>query len=159
MLDVDPQVVEIRAADGTVVDRREKPRESFPEFTSAATWNYPTAPYVFTYPGVEAHEIEPWCEDGETWRRLAVHFPRENANHNPDQVFYFDENFLQRRMDYSPEVTGAPPVAHYVHGPKEFGGFVFYTRRLIHVHGPDGVVNKNFVGITLDVDSVEVTRA
>jgi hypothetical protein len=37
---------------------------------------------------------------------------KTNANHNPDQVFYVDENFTQRRMDYSPDVTGTPPVAH-----------------------------------------------
>jgi hypothetical protein len=28
------------------------------------------------------------------------------------QVFYYDGELLLRRMDYSPEVTGGPPVAH-----------------------------------------------
>jgi hypothetical protein len=55
-------------------------------FTSAATWNYLTEPFVFTSPGVTATEIEPWDENGATWRRLAVRFPPAIANHNPDQV-------------------------------------------------------------------------
>jgi len=45
-------------------------------------WNYLTEPFVFTYPGVETREIEPWREDGETWRRLTVTFPETIANHN-----------------------------------------------------------------------------
>jgi hypothetical protein len=81
-------------------------------FTSAAVWNYLTEPFGFTYSGVDAREIEPWDEHGQRWRRLAVTFPRTNANHIPEQVFYFDESFMQRRMDYSPHVTGntATPI-------------------------------------------------
>jgi len=45
------------------------------------------------------------------WRRLAVRFPKSNANHNPDQVFYYDTDFMLRRMDYAPEVTANSPVA------------------------------------------------
>ena len=56
-------------------------------------WNYLTEPFGFTYPGVQAREIEAWNEDGATWRRLAVTFPPSNANHNPGQVFYYDERF------------------------------------------------------------------
>lgn len=93
--------------------------------------DYLTEPFVFTYPGVEAREVEPWDEDGETWRRLAVTFPPTIANHNPDQVFYYDESFMQRRMDYSPDVTANPPIAHYTHDPKTFDGFVFPTRRRV----------------------------
>jgi hypothetical protein len=87
-----------------------------------------------------------------------VRFPRGNANHNPDQTFY-DEDFLQRRMDYSPEVTGAPPVAHYTHDPKTLDGFVFYTRRLVRLHDADGVADQRFAGTTIDVDSVAVDRS
>jgi len=63
-------------------------------------------------------------------------FPERIANHNAEQVFYYDEPFMQRRMDYSPDVTGSPPVAHYTHDPKTFDGFVFPTRRLVHCTTP-----------------------
>ena len=77
-----PERVEIRTSDGRVVEERENPRPGFPAFapgvawdavqvayfTSCATWNYLTAPFSFSYPGVTAHEIEPWNEDGQEWR-------------------------------------------------------------------------------------------
>jgi hypothetical protein len=167
-----PEIVQIRDETGAVLERRQDPRRSFPAytnavpwdaiqvayFTSCATWNYLTAPFVFTYPGVQAREIEPWAENGQTWRRLAVTFPATIANHNPDQVFYFDEQFLQRRMDYQPDVTGSP-IAHYTHDPKKFDGFVFYTRRRVHVRDEDGIASFDITPITIDVDSVSVDLA
>jgi hypothetical protein len=165
--------VTIKDSDGRVTDQRLKPRGSFPApfdnatpwdaiqvayFTSAAVWNYLTAPFVFTQADVKAREIEPWKEDGETWRRLAVTFPKSIANHNADQVFYYDDAFMQRRMDYSPDVTGSPPVAHYSYDYKSFDGFVFPTRRRVHLHDEKGIANKDFAPITIDVTRVSVTR-
>ena len=165
----------ITTEDGRVVEERVNPRGSFPTtfvdnstpwdaiqvayFTSAAVWNYLTAPFVFTQPGVEAREIAPWTEDAQTWRRLAVTFPNTIANHNAVQVFYYDDTFMQRRMDYSPDVTGNPPVAHYTHDHKTFDGFVFPTRRLVHLHDSSGVANQQFAPITIEVAAVTVVRA
>ena len=171
VLDVPPDRVEIRSTAGELIEARDNPRASFPPyendtpwdaiqvayFTSAATWNYLTAPFVFTYPGVEAHEIEPWDEDGQTWRRLAVTFPPTIATHNPDQVFYYDDDFHQRRMDYQPDVTGIL-IAHYTHDPKTFDGFLFYARRLVHLRDADNVANQDLTPITIDTDSIELAR-
>jgi hypothetical protein len=175
MFDVDPERVTIRNGDGGVIEERRWPRDSFPSefnpsatrwdavqvayFASAAMWNYLTEPFGLASPGVQATEIEPWEEDGETWRRLAITFPASNANHNPDQVFYYDERFMQRRMDYSPHVTGSPPIAHYTHDPKTFDGFVFPTRRLVHRRHPDGVADQSFAAITIDIDTLAVERS
>jgi hypothetical protein len=172
-LEVGPESVVIKDRDGRVVDKRLDPRGSFPApfgdatpwdaiqvayFTSAAVWNYLTAPFVFARPEVVAREIGPWTEDGETWRRLAVTFPKSIANHNADQVFYYDDAFMQRRMDYSPDVTGKAPVAHYSYDYKSFDGFVFPTRRRVHLHDESGIANKDFAPITIDVTQVSVTR-
>ena len=174
VLDVGPERVTIATRGGRIVEERVNPRESFPTafvdsstpwdaiqvayFTSSAVWNYLTAPFVFTQPGVEAQEIAPWTEDAQTWRRLAVTFPKTIANHNAEQVFYYDDAFMQRRMDYSPDVTGRPPVAHYTHDHKTFNGFVFPTRRLVHLHDASGVANQQFAPITIDVAAVTVDR-
>jgi hypothetical protein len=174
VLDVDPERVAIHTRDGEIVEERTAPRAGFPlpfddyttpwdaiqlaYFTSAAVWNYLTAPFVFVAPGVQAREIEPWQEDGQTWRRLAVTFPDAIANHNPDQVFYYDEQLMQRRMDYSPDVTGSPPVAHYTHDPKTFDGFVFPTRRRVLLHDAEGRADQSFAPITVDVRTVTVTE-
>jgi hypothetical protein len=174
VLDVDPERVSIQTTDGQVVDERRDPRASFPMpfdpfttrwdaiqvayFTSAAAWNYLTEPFGLSYPGVQAHEIEPWKEDGDAWRRLAVRFPPSNANHNPDQIFYYDKSMMMRRMDYSPHVTGSPPIAHYTDDPKTFDGLVFPTRRRVHLHGPDGTADQSFSLITIDIDMITVER-
>jgi hypothetical protein len=117
LLEVGPERVTIQTRGGRMVEERLDPRASFPlpfdpagtpwdaiqvaYFTGAAVWNYLTAPFVFTYPGVEAREIDPWSGDGQTWRRLAVTFPKTIANHNAHQVFYYDDAFMQRRMNVS----------------------------------------------------------
>ena len=156
MLDVDPERVAILTQDGRLIEERADPRKSFPvkfdggstpwdaiqvanAFTSAAMWNYLTAPFIFADSRIVASEIEPWIEAAETWRRLAVTFPKSVANHNAHQVFYYDKAFMLRRMDYSPDVTGSPPIAHYTHY-KTFDGFLFPTRRLVHLHDAEGVI-------------------
>jgi hypothetical protein len=128
-------------------------------FASAACWNYLTTPFVFTYPGVEAREIEPWEEDGQSWRRLAVTFPKTNANDNADQVFYYDEHFMQRRMDYSPDVTDNPLPAHYTHDPKTFDSFVFPPRRRVHLRDADGTADQSLAVISVDISAVTLGRA
>ena len=79
-----------------------------------------------------------------------------NANHNPDQIFYYDEKYMQRRLDYSPQVTGRPPIAHYTHDPKTFDGFVFPTRHLVHRHDQHGIADQSLAVITLDLDDITV---
>ncbi len=167
-----PEQVEIRTTGGRVIETRDNPRASFPAygndtpwdavqvayFTSAAMWNHLTAPFVFTYPGVGTREIEPWDEDGQRWRRLAVRFPPSIAGHNREQVFYYDAGYHQRRIDYRPEVTGSP-IAHYTYEPRTFDGFLFYRLQLVHLRGADNVADKEFAPITIDIHSVELTRA
>lgn len=79
--------------------------------------------------------------------------PPSNANHTENQIFYYDERFMQRRMDYAPDVTDNAPIAH---DPKTFDGFVFPTRRLVHLHDAEGRADQGFAGITLNIYSVSV---
>jgi hypothetical protein len=173
-LDVEPEYVTITTLEGQIAEERMDPRDSFPldfdprktpwdaiqlaYFTSAAVWNYLTAPFVFALPEVEAREIAPWNEDGQTWRRLAVTFPESFPNHNCSQVFYYDDEFMQKRMDYSPDVLGSPLIAQYTHDPKNFDGFVFPTRRLVHLRDPMGVADQTFAPITIHVSGVTVSQ-
>jgi hypothetical protein len=173
VFDAEHDTVEIRDADGAVLHRRDRPRSSFPAYTDSvpwdesqmayfmgtANWNYFTAPYLFTYPGAEAHEIEPWREGGQTWRRLAVRFPASLPNHNRYQTFYYGDDYLLRRMDYSPDVTGNSPIAHYTYDPQRFDGFVFYRRREVHLRDADGRADQSFAPITITVHSATVESA
>jgi len=170
VLDVDPERIVIYTNDGIAVERRDDPRTSFDGyevttpwdalqvgyFISYASWNYLTAPFLFTYPGVETRELEPWQEDGEAWRRLHVMFPRAIATHSTEQVFYYDAAFMQRRMDYAAEVNGDVLVAQYQYEPKTFGGLVFPTQRRVHRRSPDGTADQSQTSITLDVTDIAI---
>jgi hypothetical protein len=174
-MSVGPERVAITDPDGKIIEERADPRSSFPTefnptetpwdaiqvayFTSAAVWNYMVAPFVFAQPDVDAREIEPWIEGSKTWRRLAVAFPKTNANHNTAQTFYYDEAFMLARMDYSPDVTGKPPVAHYTSEYRKFDGFMFPTRRRVHLHDEHGVADQQFAPITIDVTEVRINRS
>jgi hypothetical protein len=128
-------------------------------FLGYACWNYFTTPFLFTHPGVLAREVEPWHEAGQDLRRLQVRFPPQIATHNPDQVFYFDADGLQRRMDYITEVNGSTLVGHYTSRHKSFDGLLVATRRRVFRRNPNNTVNLNLPSITLDIHDVELIRS
>lgn len=126
-------------------------------FISYAIWLYLAEPLLFTLPGVKVREVEPWEEDGETWRRLEVTFPDTIASHSTVQTYYFDSvTGLQRRMDYDVEVNGWAEVAHYTSEHKDFDGLVAPTRRRVLLRDKDNVGLHNFAAILLDVDDVRL---
>jgi len=174
VLDVGPERVAVETVDGHVIDERTNPRATYPMpftlttpwdelqvayFGSYAMWNYLTTPFLLTYPGVAAQEIAPWQEDDETWHRLQVTFPATIATHNHDQIYYFDADCMLRRLDYSPDVTGSPPIAHYVRDHREFDGFVFATRRDVYLHDQSGIADKARAVITIAIENVAVRMA
>jgi hypothetical protein len=172
VFDVDPERVTIQTTGGHIVEQRADPRASFAGydrstpwdavqvayFSSYALWNYLTTPFLFTYPGVQAHEIEPWQEEGQTWRRLRVTFPTTIATHNPEQTFYYDADGMQRRMDYIVEVNGNVVGAHYTSDPQTFGGLVFPTRRLVYPRLPDGTADRSVAFITIDIHDITINK-
>ena len=121
-------------------------------------WNYLTAPFVFVAPGVQAREIEPWQEDGETWRRLAVTFPethrqpQRRAGLLLRRPAHAAAHGLLARRDRQP--AGRPLHAR----PETFDGFVFPTRRRVHLHDAEGRADQSFAPITVDVRTVTVTK-
>ena len=58
-----------------------------------------TSPFLYTYPGFESEEVEPWHENGEEWRSLKVTFPDNIASHSKTQITHFGPDGLMRRHD------------------------------------------------------------
>jgi hypothetical protein len=97
---------------GEMVEAREHPETAFANqvretpwdkfhaalFASEALWTYLTSPFLYTYPGFESEEIEPWDENGERWRRLRVTFPDHIVSHT--KITHFGPDGLMRRHDY-----------------------------------------------------------
>src|SRR5260370_22220498 len=125
---VQPDRVAIETTDGEIVEERSNPRESFKGhvfdthwddlqlayFAGYAIWTYLNTPFLFALPGVVTEEIQPWQENGDTWRRLRGTFPARIATHFAQQTFYFDQRGLLKRHDYDVDIFGGTSAAHYV---------------------------------------------
>jgi hypothetical protein len=136
--------VRIESSEGETLAERDRPREAFRSFrrnvwwddldllyfAGYALWGYLSAPFVFTNPGFEVQEVEPWREDAESWRGLRVLFPESIPAHSREQLYYFDGNGLIRRNDYTAEVFSSwAKAAHYCWDHESFSGLVVPTRR------------------------------
>ncbi|MCA3184690.1 MULTISPECIES: hypothetical protein [unclassified Cupriavidus] len=148
-----PDRVEIRQADGTLVESLDRPRTSFegfeletpwsnPQlayFAGYTMWTYLTSPFVLRHPGVAATEIEPWVVDGLSWRRLRVTFPDSVATHSAEQTYYFDAEGLLRRHDYEVDIQGRNAAARYLSDYVEVQGIRMPTRMRIYPRTPENL--------------------
>ena len=113
--------VRIESDDGEVLAERDDPRAAFRRlrrnlwwddldllyFAGYALWGYVSAPFIFTRPGFEVEEIEPWHEDGETLARAAR--PVSRTTSPPTRASSSTTSTtdgLIRRNDYTAEVFG-----------------------------------------------------
>jgi hypothetical protein len=104
-------------------------------FCGVSIWNYLTTPFLLARPDVTLEELPAWKENDQTWRRLRARFPPEIVTSSPEQIFYFDENSLQRRVDH--DFLGTP-VADYSWAHRAFSGVIIPTLRRSLTLRPDG---------------------
>ena len=140
-----PNQVSLESESGRAIDARLDPRSAFVGqtsdskwdklhagyFCSYALWGYLTTPFLYTYPGFEAHEIEPWHENGERWRVPQVSFPDGYAAHTRTQYSYFGEDGLLRRHLYTVDVLGGAQGANYATEYRAVDGVMLATRRRV----------------------------
>ncbi|MCB8877843.1 hypothetical protein [Acidisoma silvae] len=164
-----PDGVWITGNDGSVIEERVNPRDSFAGhvlatiwdplqllyFNAYATWNYLCTPFLFTYPGFELNELSPHQESNAIWRRLHVKFPQEIPTHCPEQIFYFDNRGLLQRIDYVTEVAGGV-ATHYCYDHTNFGGLLFPTLRRVVRRTAEGASPAQPTMILIQIGSVIV---
>ena len=135
----------LESEDGKVLDTRANPRAGFAGqaadskwdklhagyFCSYALWGYLTMPFVYTYPGFEAREVEPWHENGERWRVLEATFPEGYAAHTRTQYSCFGEDGLLSRHLYTVDVLGGSQGANYAFDYRSVDGVMVPTRRRV----------------------------
>jgi len=138
----------LETLDGEIVETRDNPEAAFAGhtretpwdkfhvayFASEALWTYLTLPFLYTYPGFECEEIDPWQENGEEWRRLKVAFPDNIVSHSKTQVTHFGPDGLMRRHDYSVDVLGGATGANYTTNYKNFQGLMMPTTRCVYAY-------------------------
>jgi hypothetical protein len=152
-----PDRVAIETLDGATLEVRDNPRSGFADHTDQtpwddlhlthfcgyAAWTGLTAPFLFVRPGFQTEELGPWQEDGETWRRLKVVFPPDIVTHSQEQIFFFDQNGLQRRMDFRATDIDGAHIAHYSWAHQAFSGIVLATlRRAVRVRDERTPISK-----------------
>ena len=163
-----PNQVSLEAEAGKTLDTRIDPRSAFVGqtanskwdklhagyFCSYALWGYLTTPFLYTYPGFEAHEIEPWHEDGERWRVLQVSFPVEYAAHTRTQYSYFGEDGLLRRHLYTVDVLGGAQGANYATEYRAVDRVMLATRRRVVAY--DDACQKVPAPVLVSIDLSEI---
>jgi hypothetical protein len=166
-----PQRIAIETTDGKVVEELRNPRDSFKGhtletpwnnlqlayFAGCAMWTYLNTPFLLAEPGVDAEELEPWKEKGETWRRLKVKFPSHIVTHSTVQTLYFDQRGLLKRHDYDVEIAGGTPGAHYLDDFVDVSGIVFPTKRRIFPRQPDGKSLSEPLVASIDLSNIRLS--
>ena len=138
--------VRITDADNQVLTNRLQPRSAmrrirrqlywdaldFTYFGGYATWNYLVTPFLFLSNDFYFEKIEPVFADPEYPLQLQVLFPRDLPTHCKKQTFYFDRDYLLRRLDYTAEVVSRwAHAAHLCENYREFDGFKIPTKRRV----------------------------
>lgn len=166
-----PDRVAIETADGDVVAERSDPRSSFEGhdlntkwdplhrayFSGYAMWIYLNAPFMFSMPGVGTEEVAPIKEKGETWRGLRVKLPSNLASHSTLEDFYFGDDFLIRRQDYTLDIAGGCNVANYALDVAAFDGILVPTKRRAYLCNDQYRVLYDRLMVWIDMSEIQFT--
>lgn len=102
-------------------------------FLGYALWNYSCSPYIFNNRGFDIRQGDDWLnQDGSVLSTLHVRFPRHIPTHCKHQVFYFNQQGLLERSDYTADIIS--PIAigsHYCRDYKNVEGLEFATHRTV----------------------------
>jgi len=70
-------------------------------FNGYALWTYLTTPFLLAMGGGQAEETEPWREGSALRRVMRAYFPGSIETHSLVQDFFFGEDLMLRRYDYT----------------------------------------------------------
>ncbi len=163
-----PERIAIEKLDGTLVAERQAPRDSFAGhqmntpwdalhrayFNGEAMWTYLTTPFLLAMDGVRVEEIEAWREGVETWRVLRAHFPGSIETHSLVQDFFFGEDFMLRRHDYSVNIAGGFGAAQLISDYVTANGVRLPTRRRAYMRGPDRQPILEMLMVSIDLSEI-----
>ena len=161
--------IAIEKLDGTIVAKRHVPRDSFAGhqmhtpwdalhrayFNGYAMWTYLTTPFLLAMDGVRVEEVEPWREGSETWRVLRAYFPGSIESHCGLQDFFFGEDLLLRRHDYSVNVAGGFEAAQLTSDYVVANGIHLPTKRRAYTRGSDRRPILEMLMVSIDITEIQ----
>jgi hypothetical protein len=160
--------LQLRSANGDVVESVDDPAAAMAAlaydapwnalhaayFASEAWWTYLTAPFLFTYPGFRTEEVAPFVEDGVSYRTLKVCFPADVDSHTAEQFFHFDDAGLLFRHTYTVDILDGATGANYPSGWKTIDGIAVPTVR--RIYGYDENLQKVPEPVLVSIDISEL---
>jgi hypothetical protein len=163
-----PERIAIEKLDGAIVAQRHAPRDSFAGhqmhapwdalqrayFNGYAMWTYLTTPFLLTMHGVRVEETEPWQDGTETWRVLRACFPCSIETHSGIQEFFFGEDLMLRRHDYSVNIAGGFAAAQLTSDYVVANGIHLPTKRLAYTRGSDRRPILEMLMVSIDISEV-----
>jgi hypothetical protein len=166
-----PDRVVVEKDNGTVVAERSSPREAFAGhqmntqwdplhqayFSGEAFWTYFTVPFLLAADGVSVEETEPWREGSETWRVLRARFPNSIETHCLVQEFFFGEDLMLRRHDYSVNVAGGFGAAQLTSEYATANGLRLPMKRRAYTRGADRQPILDMLMVSIDISDVSFT--
>lgn len=166
-----PEKIAIEKLDGKHVAERRAPRDSFAGhhvntpwdplhrayFNGYALWTYLTTPFLLAMEGVRVEETKPWQEGTETWRVLRAYFPGSIETHSLAQDFFFADDLMLRRHDYSVNIAGGFAAAQLTSEYIAAGGIRLPTRRRAYTRGPDRQPILEMLMVSIDISDVSFT--
>ncbi len=165
----EPDRVVIEKVDGTLIESRNNPEESFngqlrdtpwddihvAYFCGEALWTYLNTPFLYTHNGFKTEEISSIQVEGETWRRLKVTFPGHVKSHTREQVSCFGPDGLLRRHDYTVDILGGATGLNYASDYRDVDGIIVPAKRRIYAYEGDYQLVKE--PLLVSIDMCEIT--
>ena len=163
-----PGRIAIEKLDGAIVAERHAPRDSFAGhqmttpwdplhrayFNGYAMWTYLTTPFLLAMDGVRVEETEPWRDGSDTWRVLRAYFPGSMETHSGIQEFFFGEDLMLRRHDYSVNVAGGFAAAQLTSDYVVANGIHLPTKRRAYTRGSDRRPITEMLMVSIDISEV-----
>ena len=166
----EPNRIVIETLEGTLIEARDNPEESFKGqqretpwndihvvyFVGEALWTYLNTPFLCTYEGFITQEIAPIQVDGESWRRLKVTFPDTVKSHTKEQISCFGADGLLRRHDYTVDILGGATGLNYASDYRDVEGVIVPTRRRVYAYEGDYQLVKEPLLVAIDIGEIEL---
>jgi hypothetical protein len=164
----EPNRIVMEKADGTLIESRDDPEESFKGqqretpwddinvayFCGEALWTYLNTPFLYTHEDFKSEEISAIEVDGETWRRLKVVFPDSVKSHTREQISCFGPDGLLRRHDYTVDILGGATGLNYASDYRNVDGMIVPTKRRIYAYEGDYQVVKEPLLVAIDMGEI-----
>jgi hypothetical protein len=164
----EPNRIVIETVDGTQIEARDNPENSFAGqqrespwdeihvayFAGEALWTYLNTPFLYTHEGFATEEIASIQVESETWRRLKVTFPDHVKSHTREQISCFGPDGLLRRHDYTVDILGGATGLNYASDCRDVDGIIVPTKRRVYAYEGDYQLVKEPLLVAIDMGEI-----